>query len=182
MSEEKLTAGDISRSIDRLEELLGKYQVPDLQRLVREVRAKAVEAGVGIEVMPIGIIGEVDQFNPQRAVLNGVRPDVPCRVSHLVLDPDSARDFDLVLLQLANVQVSGPTVAVPLDTFSVEYVKNGELSKLHRWRTVEITPSNRITMVVRLTAKKLAEIGRSDQVVTVPFRGVLWTEYVWPPY
>ena len=113
--------------------------------------------------VPFGLHGSPAALG-ERVELRAIRPLVPFRPQHMVLAPDSARDFELVSFTSAGRNQYLDSEPLPLHTFSVDYIKNDQLTELQAWGDDTCAPGMSIKIVV-------LRVGRRGKRA---FRGLLW--------
>jgi len=162
-------AADVAAQIDKLCKSLDKFDARELHAMVSRLRDRARDR-LGSALLPMGLIGEV----VGSSVMIILTPWIPCRPRYLVLEPETARSFDLIDYKLGNIAQSPDGGPVPLDTFSVEYAgKNDILPVLQRWDS-----NQRWDVAIRSCF--LFE-RHADAPHVEKFRGLLWVhpELVW---
>ena len=102
----------------------------------------------------------------------GVQPITLCRPLALVVDPTTAKSFDLVSLTLGHSRMTLSEEPWPLDTFSIEFMVDDEIASVNAltgWPSAET--------FTRLSCKVRRREGSGANVAT--FRGLLWCEASW---
>jgi hypothetical protein len=101
-----------------------------------------------------------------------VQPITLCRPLALVVDPTTAKSFDLVSLTLGNSRMTLSEEPWPLDTFSIEFMVDDKIASVNAlagWPSAET--------FTRLSCKVRRREGSGANVAT--FRGLLWCEASW---
>ena len=113
--------------------------------------------------VPFGLIGAPTSLGAD-VELRLIKPPVPFRPEHMVLSPESAHNFELVTFVISGMNQYLDREPLPLDTFSVEHLKNDRLSELQAWKGDTCDPSTSIKIAVRRVQRR----GK------FAFRGLLW--------
>lgn len=159
-NKEHYTNEDLAAHVDRVIKALKKTGTTDLVALVE--RLTSMTKANYQETCPFGLIKD-----PENGIVEiTMQPDVTCKLTHMVLSPETARSYDLEYFQMANVHQIQGINPIPLDPFSIEYMQDDRLASCMKWESVTLTPANRFTICARL---------RKD-FVPVQFRGVLWAK------
>jgi hypothetical protein len=112
-----------------------------------------------------------------------LEPQVKVRVTHLVLSPESARAYELLHLSVGHsAQYPGGSRdtkgarqhALPMETFSIEYLVDGRLAEVQGWKTAPASPGVRIELIAQLREPHVP--GAPD----IPLRGLAWADIFWP--
>jgi hypothetical protein len=121
---------------------------------------------------PIGLIAK--DVAPGGTGTFSTQPYVAHRPQYLIVDPGTARHFNLVKIQIHNTHYPTSEGDVPLEPFSIEYMANDEFSavnKLTGWPTIETW--SKLTVFVRARSDEQRTLART-------FRGILWCEVLHP--
>lgn len=128
--------------------------------------------------VPFPLVGESDATG---TVYFKLLPWCRVRLTHFVLEPDTARAFELVDFKVGrNGQspgfVDGAYSALPLETFSIEYMRDDVLAKAQEW----VTPIAEPGMCIEVTAELRPDVGKGKLGgrAGVRFRGLAWCNEV----
>jgi hypothetical protein len=162
---EHLTKEDLTSHIDRIVKALEKSGVRDLVNLTKRLSELVKTVDRRKYNMPFGLIQEPKNGRVEFTT----QPNICCRLTHLVLSPETAKSYEMEHFQIANIYSTGDDHHIPLELFSIEYMNDDRLANCMQWKTVELSPANRFTISASLRT------GFSP----VEFRGILWAEYEW---
>jgi hypothetical protein len=155
------TDGDLATHVERVVKALEKSGSIGLAHLVERLRAQ-VKPRIELHV-PMGLIAEPDDHGN---IVITDQPYTTVRFTHLVLEPETAKSYEMTFFQVANVHMVITSDPVPLETFSIEYLQDDKLAHCMAWKTMTIGPANRFTIAAALR----------KGFKPVPFRGLLWAE------
>ena len=145
--------------------------------LVDHLSRMSEKLGQPVGRVPFALVGESDTNG---AVYFQLRPWIPVRLTHFVLEPDTARAFELVDFNVGQSMQSpgdaGDSFALPLETFSIEYMRDDVLAKAQEWVTPIAEPGGRITIYARL--RDDVGKGKLGGRAGVRFRGLAWCNEV----
>jgi len=114
--------------------------------------------------VPFGLVGAPAALG-ETVTLRPIRPQVPFRAEHMVLSPDSAHNFELTSFKSQSRAQYLDSEPLPLDTFSIEYLKNDRLSEMQGWKSVDTCGPG---MAIQLEVRRIGRKGKRA------FRGILW--------
>lgn len=167
MSDEKLTPGDIAQHIEGVRKALDGSGAMDLVRMVNRLSAQSWATR-----LPFALVGLP---NERGDVLMQDTCQVPCRFTHFVLSPETARAYVLRGFFLGvDMQAAGGSLRpLPLETFSIEYMQDDRLAACQAWKTTTCDPGMHWTVDAVLRPEVDAAAGPA-------FRGLLWAEFLRP--
>src|SRR5579863_4557859 len=97
MEKEHFSQEELRAHIDRVCRALEKSGHADLYRLVQ--RLTSITRADFKETCPFGLIG-----NPEHGHVEiTMQPDVTCKLTHMVLSPETAKSYDLDAFMMANI-------------------------------------------------------------------------------
>src|ERR1700730_3376660 len=153
-----LTQEDLMSHVDRVVKALEKSGAADLVGLVRKIQAQ-VQPKVSTRI-PFGLIAEPNDYGNVDIVQ---QPNTQCRLTHLVLTPDTARSYELTGFRAANIFLQEGISNIPLEPFSIEYLQSDRLATCMAWKSLLMTPSNRFSIFAHLR----------EGAIPCQFRGIL---------
>jgi hypothetical protein len=159
-NKEHYTNEDLAAHVDRVIKALKKTGTTDLVALVE--RLTSITKVNYRETCPFGLIKD-----PENGIVEiQMQPDVGCKLTHMVLSPETAKSYDLEYFVISNVHQFQGGNPIPLEPFSIEYMQDDRLASCMKWETVTLGPGNRFTIIAKL--RKGFE--------PVQFRGILWAK------
>jgi hypothetical protein len=160
--EPRWTRGDVRAHIDNLTKGLREA---GLLALVEQLRKMAIVEGVGPTVrFPFSLDSATPIDRVGRWEVK-CRPQLPCRPTHIVLTPETARGFKLLMYQVGCEPQSFDCGELGLDCFSIEYAGNAQLEEVLQWRGGICPVGAHIGLLFER---------RNDRNGPLPFRGLLW--------
>lgn len=106
-----------------------------------------------------------------------IKPDVCCRLTHLVLSPDTAKLYELASpIIVGNVyQTPGGSISpIPLETYSIEYMSDNRLAEVQSFKSPKMHPGLKAVLMAQLRDAK--NMGELQRVYDIEFRGLLWAD------
>lgn len=174
MNDDKLTDDVLHARVEQALNMLRAAGVQDLALHVDRLLELARKLGQDTIRTPWGLEEKrrLVQTHHEGALidLEPIEPWIPCTLEHVVLPQAVAEAYELVDMRVgAMQQLIGPT-SVPLDTFSIEFVREHELLyRSNEWKTDVCRTGTRIEIRVRVRESSAP-----------PFRGVAWLRGVSP--
>jgi hypothetical protein len=163
---------------------IGKWTEEDYDEHVRKVREaldpargliafidRHAPAGARMMQMPYALVSSGLVAPGEHAIL-GVNTYVKMRPLHLVLSEDTSKNFLLESWTIGkDLQMPG-SGALPLDTFSVEYVASAQnpakVLEVQNWHHESMFPGQKMRLVVK-----------NESCESRAFRGLLWAACSW---
>lgn len=164
-----MTESDLARQVDRVVELFRKSGIRDLAEHVERINHAAGKLGLSRMRVPCALVEREGSRESTRGVgsmigLKEIRPQVECTIDALVLPDDVSRSYELMDLRLGNICTNIDAEPLPLETFSIEYLRESDrLYTVQQWKTDIVTPAHKVLAIVRQRVHPAP-----------PFRGVLW--------